>query len=129
MKKVDKEFSKIWDSISSENWQLICEMEAITHVLASYALCESQMDDLAASKLPYFRYCLQKTAEVETFAVLDFMDSGNHLHSKTTVTDMHRLEKMSLTLLSMKEGASLDFSFKFKKDLVNSVQLSACLLF
>ena len=93
IKRGDVEFSKIWKSLSPEDWTLIAEMEAITHKLASYAMCESQMDELTASKLPFFRNLLKKTANLDTFKVLDFSDGGTVLNENSHLSDMPRLDK------------------------------------
>ncbi|ETK79010.1 hypothetical protein F441_15373 [Phytophthora nicotianae CJ01A1] len=53
--KFTKDSSSVWSALSSQDWMLAVEMEAVTHCIANIALVEAQSENLVLSYMVVFR--------------------------------------------------------------------------
>ena len=85
---LNDDFSKLWEAMSDEDWQLVVELEALTVFLSNYALGEAQMDSVTASAVIFFRKVCQDYANLNSYKLLEMVRP----HANTTLKSMERVD-------------------------------------
>ena len=82
------DFTKLWEAMTDEDWQLVVELEALTACLSKYALGEVQMDCVTASAVVFFRKVFHDYANLKNYKLLKMIRP----QANTTVKSMERID-------------------------------------